>query len=507
MTKRVGAAVTGVLAAIASGCVPSQAEIARSEPDNRTAVEVMVARQGKLVERGSYWGTLQPWESVMVSAEVGGQLVDVLVDEGVKVKAGDLLAVIDEEPFRLTEEDATNALEAGKIRVAQLEQAIGIEQRTLEAQLNQATAAVEMARARNQLIEKGARSEEKKQAKAGVEAAKAGKDNARAELERVQAMHSGGAATQQQLDAAQAAWERAAATHEQAVQAHRIVVSGAREEDRESARASVRQAEAALAAVTASQDSLEVRRKELEAARIQIRVAENTLARAKLNRSKTKLASPLERDGIVSLRNVDRGEMVGPGMPLFEIVDMSRMKLVLQVPGRDVNHLQAGDTMPLSCVGSQGGELTGKVHYVAVKADDKNFVFPVEVEIANPSGLLRGGQMCQANPDLAEYDEILVPADVVIDTQEGKLVMVVEEGKSRERPVKVAVVRGGKAAISSGLSDGDGVVVVGERLVHDGDNVKVVGERDGLSDTRADGAAGTSGTVSPGANATGQDVE
>ncbi len=482
------------------GCVPSRAEIPRQETDERTPVEVMKVAIGTLVEKGNYYGMLEPASAVMVSAQVGGTVTAVAVEEGSVVTRGGLLASLDDEPFRLAEEQAVQAVSGVQVRIEQLTKAIDVERRALEAGRAQARAALDMAQARLALVEKGARSDEKKQMAAGRDAARAALDNARIERDRVDALFKDGAATSQQVDGARSAYDASQARFEQAEAAWRVVVNGAREEDKESARAAVRQAEAALSNADAQQDNLQVREKELEALGIQLKSANLSAELARYNRSKATLKSPVEGTAQVAMKNVDAGETVGPGVPLFELLETQSMKLVLQVPGRDVGYLSVGLTIPVRCVGDDESAplRQGKVTYVGLKADSRNTAFPVHLMLANADGKLRAGQVCEAHPELTRHQLVLLPSDVVMDTEEGKVVMVVEEGMARERPVTVAAVRGGVAAVSKGVAAGDQLIVVGQRLVRDGEGVNVVGERPSVT---AGTSAAFSGSPDPGAGA------
>jgi len=337
------------------------------------------------------------------------------------------------------------------------------------------------------MVENGARPEEKLQARAGREAARAAMNNAHLDLERVKSLYENDAATHQQLDGAKAAHDATAARFDQAKQVYRLAVKGAREEDKESAVAGVDQARAAVRRAEAAVESLKVREKELEAARVQARSAALSLETAVYNRAKTKVFSPMEAEAVVSMRNVDAGEMAAPGAPLLELVDLLRPRLVIDVPGMDVVFLNRGDRIEVLCVG-EGKQRPGKVAYVSVKAHPKNTTFPVEVELDNRSGALRAGQVCEAFPELRRHREVLLPRDVVMDTEEGKVVMVVDEGVARERSVRISAVRQGIAAVTEGVEPGDKVVVVGQRLVRDGERVISRGEHSSITSAGGDEA-------------------
>ncbi len=459
-----------------TGCVPRKQVIEREEVDERPAVEVLDVGLGTLVERGNYFGKLEPHRAILVSAEVGGEVLAVPFEEGDIVPPGAQLLSMDEEPFRIAEAQAVQAQEAAAIRVTLLERSIELERKNIDAGIQQADAALDGAKARLRLVEKGARSEEKKQARAGREAARVAVESARTEYNRLRSLFEGGAATQQMLDGAATQLEAAQARFDQAEQVYRITVKGAREEDKDATRAGVRQAEAALLRANAARDSLAIREQELAAARVQVAQAALQLEQAQYQRKKATISSPLETSGRLALRNIDSGEMAGPGMPLFELLEMEKMKLTLQVPSRDVRFLKKGDKVNVSCIGD--GEdwkpRRATVGYVGIKAHPQNTTFPVELDLDNTDDSLRVGQVCEAFPPLTSYHLPLIPRSAILDTEEGKVVMTVVDGIAREVTVKVAAVRKGIAAVEQGVEVGTKVVIVGERLVKDGEGANVV---------------------------------
>jgi RND family efflux transporter MFP subunit len=478
LTASLPAALTAAAVLGLSACIPSKAEIQRSSPQSGQAVEVMPVRTGSMTVVGNYHGSVEPLRTVIVSAQVGGQVVTVSADEGAVVEKGQLLAALEDDPFRIAEGQAQEALAGAQVRVEQMQKGIDVERKTFETGRAQAQAALDMAQARLRMVENGARAQEKKQLEAGVEAARAALDNSRLESERVVSLFSSGAATQQMVDAAKAGWDSSKARHEQAVQAYRLIVEGARPEDKESARAAVRQAEAGLEAADVRFESLILKEKELEAAQIQVKAARLALEAAGLNRSRARIVSPVEGRSVVSARTVEAGEIAAPGKPLFELVDISRVKVVVRVPGRDVNYFKVTQTLSMSCIGDlpAGRTRTGTVTWISVKAHQQNTTFPVEVEVENAAGELRAGQVCEVIAPLETVRAIIVPRDAVLDAEEGKVALVEQEGVVRERPVVLRAEQDGLAAVSSGLAEGDRLVVVGERMIKDGDAVRVLKE-------------------------------
>ena len=474
------------LATLAS-CVPDKPAIERAEIDDRTAVEVLRVSSPPMVREGRYFGFLEPRSTAVISAEVGGKVLEIKVDEGSVVSPGDEMMRIDDEALVLAERLAEQGVASAKLRVAQMAANLEVQKKTLQAQVEQAEAMVVISKARLSSTEKGARYEEKQQFAAALEVAKVARENGKLELDRVKALLEANAATQQQYDGALANYESAKARYNQSLQAKRLVDVGARQEDKDSARAQLAQSEAALAAARAALESLVVQEKELEGAKLQAENAEINLENARLNRSKALVVSLFPTKGVVSERMVETGEMASPGKPLFRLLDMARQDLVLKVASVDVPYLKIGAEVEVHCIGDPtDGPRRGKVQFVSFEAHAQNTTFAVKVELENEDGALRAGQMCEARPKLGTLKLPVVPRDAVLDTPEGKVVMLEEGGKVRERTVVIEMERDGVAAISDGLADGDRVVVVGQRLVRDGDEVNVRAER---SEIAADSSA------------------
>lgn len=151
---------------------------------------------------------------VAVSAKVNGRVEKVLVDEGDKVKAGQVIAVIEQQEF--------------------------------QAQVDQAKANLAMAQAKLAATVAGNRPQEVAQANAGVLQAKANMENARRNKARDEVLFQKGAISSQQRDASRTAYDIAQAQYMAAAEQYSLSAEGSRREDVQLAQAQVQQARAAL---------------------------------------------------------------------------------------------------------------------------------------------------------------------------------------------------------------------------------------------------------------------
>ena len=152
-----------------------------------------------------------------VSSKVPGRVLQILVEEGQMVKAGDTLAI----------------LEAPEVR----------------AKLSQAEAAEDAASALVRKADKGAREEQIRAAYEMWQKAIAGKDVMVKSYERVKRLYDEGVTTAQKLDEITAQRDAAIATEKAAKSQYDLAKNGAQKEDKEAARAQQSRAQGAIAEV------------------------------------------------------------------------------------------------------------------------------------------------------------------------------------------------------------------------------------------------------------------
>jgi len=183
-----------------------QHEVSASGPKASSVSAALIAAPGR-VEAVS--------EEIRVSSELSGRLRTIRVEEGDRVQRGQVLAEIENEDYR------------ARVAVA-------------EAELTQREA--ELRRTVN-----GARTQERREAEASMQAAKAVLDNAKSEAERRRGLADRNVISRDEADRYERAYLVARAQYEQAAQHFALIDAEAREEDRAHAEAAVATAQAQLA--------------------------------------------------------------------------------------------------------------------------------------------------------------------------------------------------------------------------------------------------------------------
>lgn len=132
---------------LVTGCNSSSEPVAQAAAPPDTDQETTVPVEIALVETGdislvfSYSGTLQPKDEVNIMPGAAGRVESVLVELGDEVKAGDVMAVIEDDTYRAQIKQAEAALATARLNLAKME--LGSRPEEIAA----AQAAVELARA------------------------------------------------------------------------------------------------------------------------------------------------------------------------------------------------------------------------------------------------------------------------------------------------------------------------------------------------------------------------
>jgi membrane fusion protein (multidrug efflux system)/multidrug efflux system membrane fusion protein/cobalt-zinc-cadmium efflux system membrane fusion protein len=200
----------------------------------------------------------------------------------------------------------------------------------------------------------------------------------------------------------------------------------------------------------------------------QLKVARAALAAAERNLSDANIASPI--DGEITRRHIETGELVQPGTPLFDIANIERVKVTIQVSERDITAIRKGQTAEIRVDGYPGKVFNGSVSSIGAEADEQTRTFPVEILVANdrPERLLPGfiGRV-QIRGRIFK-NVIFLSQEVIVQRKGRPVVFVVGSDTASARTVELGYANRGKVIITEGLHPGDKVVITGQQSLRDG---------------------------------------
>lgn len=177
--------------------------------------------------------------------------------------------------------------------------------------------------------------------------------------------------------------------------------------------------------------------------------------------------------GVVVAKEVNEGDYINTGDPLFRIVDLSQLWLTLDAYESDLPWLRYGQSVEFKTEAYPGITFEGKISFIEPELDRKTRTVAVRVNVQNTDGRLKPGMLAHGivHSRIGENGQVYAPdfegkwicpmhPEIIKDTEDqcdlcGMDLVPAEElgyvhGKSEAAPVLVpasAVLRTGKRAV------------------------------------------------------------
>jgi HlyD family secretion protein len=265
----------------------------------------------------TYSGTIEGTD-LPVQPELGGRIVDLPVSEGQMIKAGDIVAKLDDSQAKITLDSAKS------------------QQSQAQAKLNDLLG--------------GARAEEIRrleyvvtQAKANLAALEPGLKYEEDNLAINQKLYEGGAISKQVVDAQQNKLDTLKAQYK-------------------SAQASVNITQASLAQALAGNTQPTI-----QAQKAAVDIAAQSVIAAELSLSKLSIKSPA--GGQVLYKHVELGQVVNPGTTLVTILDPNSLWIKIYIPEAKLDQVKVGGVASVVVDSYPGKTFKGQILYVSSQAE------------------------------------------------------------------------------------------------------------------------------------------
>ncbi|RXK59938.1 efflux RND transporter periplasmic adaptor subunit [Lacibacter luteus] len=217
-----------------------------------------------------------------------------------------------------------------------------------------------------------------------------------------------------------------------------------------------------------------VTQQQLDQARLAVENAKARVAQSKIRVGDANVHATI--NGVVNKRYVEPGAYVTPGSKLFELVDVSKLKLAVTVSEGQVAQLKIGDTVQVKVSVFPDKNYRGRVTFIAAKAD-ASLNFPVEIELAsNPGNQLRAGMYGTAVFRFGNQTKsLVVPRTAFAGSVSSNQVFVVgSDNVARIRKVIAGRIMGDKVQILEGVNEGETVIISGQINLVDGSKVALI---------------------------------
>jgi len=391
------------------------------EPPSPIAVKVIRPRKGAMERITTQPGSVQAFESVDLFAKVSGFLKTQKVDIGDRVKKDEVLAVVDVPELEKQVERDKAAVEQARSKVSQMKARVTVAQADLEA------------------------------AKAAVIQAEANAKSA-------------------------AAWVRFRGLQHQRMKdlfASRSIEEKLVDESKERYEASVETEQAAQAAiattkakVTAGAAKIMQAQADVAAAQAEVQVAQADLEKVQVQVAFATIHAPF--DGVVTHRGMFPGDFVraaneSGSMPLLNVQRTDLMRVIVQVPDRDVIYADVGDSAIIEIDALPGEKFTAKISRIAQSQDPQTRLMRVEIDLPNTKGKIRNGMYGRVTILLDKAtDKLSIPTSCLVSKVQGQgkgSVYVVRKDKAHLVTVRLGEDNGLRVEILEGIGPEDQVIL------------------------------------------------
>ncbi len=190
---------------------------------------------------------------------------------------------------------------------------------------------------------------------------------------------------------------------------------------------------------------------------------------AALNLSWATVTAPV--DGIIADRTARLGDLSASGMAMFDMIRDGQIEAELEVVETDIVKVHVGDPVSVRVAGLPLRD--GTVRRISPQVDPVSRLGTVRVSIDDQDGL-RVGIFASADIQTAQRTALTVPVSAVTTTGNESVVQKVVDGTVEQATVKLGVVSAGLREITSGLDEGDTVLLRAGAFFRTGDRVTPV---------------------------------
>lgn len=229
-----------------------------------------------------------------------------------------------------------------------------------------------------------------------------------------------------------------------------------------------------VAEQTATADKAQV-----EASLKNVQAAQSTLRGVSQLESYLEIRAPF--DGVVTLRNLHPGALVGPAsgqagaQPIVQVENIGRLRVVVPVPEPYVAGVREGQQATFSVPAYPGRTFSAPIARISHDINKETRTMQVELEFHNADAQVTPGTFANVEwPIQRAYPTLFVPSTAITTDLQRTFVIRVRQGKAEWVDVKSGVTVNGKTEVFGDLKAGDLVLRNATDSVRSGTSVEAL---------------------------------
>ncbi len=414
-------------------------------------VNTVLASKSAAAGKRTLTGTLEPVEEVTLASRVMGLIQQLPVDEGDYVEAGQLIAEIDVNDIQAQRNQAEAAIPQARAAVSVAQSAYI----TAQSQQNQALSARDEAIAAKQEAES-----KLQEARAQREETQAELADAKLHQRRMEMLQSEGAVSQSQLDRANTEVAR--------LEAHLDQMQARIEQNKSALAQAENRIQQANMRIDQAEAQVQQAEAEVDRARAGVDEAIAGVEQTQANLDYGTLTAPF--DGVITRKHTEIGAMAGAGQPIVTIESTNRLDFSVPVPESAIGQFAKGDRVSVYIDALQRS-ISGRVNQIIPSADPKSRNFTIEIRLSADRDAIPG-MFGRLKLDTSDRQILTLPETALVKRLGIAGVYKIENGKADFQQVTTGATHDGEIEIFSGVGDGDRIVVNPSSELADGRPVR-----------------------------------
>ncbi len=180
-------------------------------------------------------------------------------------------------------------------------------------------------------------------------------------------------------------------------------------------------------------------------------------------------------EGFITERLIEVGDRVNANEQVYTIEDFNPLLIRVYVPTSDAIKLEAGMHADVMTEVLQGAVFKGDVKLINPRIDTQTGTVKVTVEVMDETLRLTPGMFVEVRIAIgAKENVVTIPRKAILYKQNKMYVFVMNRNQVSQREIQVGLTEEDFVEVTSGLNEGEIIVVVGVEGLKDGQRVDVV---------------------------------
>lgn len=202
--------------------------------------------------------------------------------------------------------------------------------------------------------------------------------------------------------------------------------------------------------------------------------AKYSLETAQINLDKLEVKAPFN-SVIVSLPYFTKGNKIPTGEKVVQLMNYEKMYMPIQLSEKSITTVKVGNKINVTNYTLKEDTLVGKVTQISPAVDPDTRTFNGYIEIYNKDRRLRPGMFVKADIITKKADStIVIPKEVIRETERGKIVFIVEKNRAREIAIKTGLETETEIEVIDGLEKNQRLIISGYEMINNSSKVKIV---------------------------------